>query len=68
MKSVGLNVAADAAAQLCYFTMPGGLVVILGDDPGHLSSQNEQDNRPFFKASIFRCWSHPPPRRPRTTL
>ncbi|MFH0957432.1 MAG: thiamine pyrophosphate-dependent enzyme [Pseudomonadota bacterium] len=45
MKSVGLNVAADTAVQLSYMTMPGGLVVILGDDPGHLSSQNEQDNR-----------------------
>ena len=53
MKSVGLNVASDAAAQLCYFTMPGGFVGILGDDPGHLSSQNEQDNRPFLKAAYL---------------
>ena len=53
MKSVGLNVASDAAAQLCYFTMPGGLVVILGDDPGHLSSQNEQDNRPFLRTAYL---------------
>ena len=48
MKSVGLNVAADTAVQLSMMTMPGGLVVILGDDPGPLSSQNEQDNRHFI--------------------
>jgi len=45
MKSVGLNVASDSFVQLSLFTMPGGLVVILGDDPGPHSSQNEQDNR-----------------------
>ncbi|MGA8830892.1 MAG: hypothetical protein WB554_04745, partial [Desulfomonilaceae bacterium] len=49
MKSVGLNVAADSAVQLSYLTMPGGLVVILGDDPGYLSSQNEQDNRHYAR-------------------
>ncbi|MCL5126610.1 MAG: thiamine pyrophosphate-dependent enzyme, partial [Deltaproteobacteria bacterium] len=49
MKSVGLNVAADSAVQLSYMTMPGGLVVILGDDPGYLSSQNEQDNRHYAR-------------------
>ncbi len=49
MKSVGLNVAADSAVQLSYLTMSGGLVVILGDDPGHLSSQNEQDNRYYAR-------------------
>ena len=49
MKSVGLNVAADSFVQLSMYTMPGGLVVILGDDPGPHSSQNEQDNRHFAK-------------------
>lgn len=49
MKSVGLNVASDTAVQLSYLSMPGGLVVILGDDPGHLSSQNEQDNRYYAR-------------------
>ncbi len=53
MKSVGLNVAADTAVQLAYMTMPGGLVVILGDDPGHLSSQNEQDNRYYARISYI---------------
>ncbi|MGC9778377.1 MAG: 4Fe-4S binding protein [Candidatus Heimdallarchaeota archaeon] len=49
MKSVGLNVAADSFVQLSLFTIPGGLVVILGDDPGPHSSQNEQDNRHYAK-------------------
>ncbi|MCF2142418.1 MAG: indolepyruvate ferredoxin oxidoreductase subunit alpha [Candidatus Heimdallarchaeota archaeon] len=49
MKSVGLNVAADSFVQLSMFTMPGGLVVILGDDPGPHSSQNEQDNRYYTR-------------------
>jgi len=49
MKSVGLNVAADSFVQLSLFTMPGGLVVILGDDPGPHSSQNEQDNRHYAR-------------------
>lgn len=45
MKSVGLNVASDSFVQLSKFTLPGGFLVILGDDPGPHSSQNEQDNR-----------------------
>ncbi|MEA2070910.1 MAG: thiamine pyrophosphate-dependent enzyme [Asgard group archaeon] len=49
MKSVGLNVAADSFIQLSKFTIPGGLVVLLGDDPGPHSSQNEQDNRHYTK-------------------
>ncbi|MBU1239831.1 indolepyruvate ferredoxin oxidoreductase, partial [Myxococcota bacterium] len=44
-KSVGLNVAADTFVQLSHMRLKGGLVVIIGDDPGANSSQNEQDNR-----------------------
>ncbi len=44
-KSVGLNVASDALIQLSMLELMGGLVVVLGDDPGANSSQNEQDNR-----------------------
>ncbi|MEJ2662005.1 MAG: thiamine pyrophosphate-dependent enzyme, partial [Desulfobacteraceae bacterium] len=44
-KSVGLNVAADTFVQLSLMTIIGGLVIVLGDDPGANSSQNEQDNR-----------------------
>lgn len=44
-KSVGLNVAADSFVQLPLMDIPGGMVIVLGDDPGVNSSQNEQDNR-----------------------
>ena len=44
-KSVGLNVAADTFVQLGLMNIIGGMVVVLGDDPGANSSQNEQDNR-----------------------
>lgn len=44
-KSVGLNVAADTFVQLNLMNIIGGMVVVLGDDPGANSSQNEQDNR-----------------------
>ena len=44
-KSVGLNVAADTFVQLSLMKIIGGMVVVLGDDPGANSSQNEQDNR-----------------------
>ncbi|MBN1242073.1 MAG: 4Fe-4S binding protein [Spirochaetales bacterium] len=48
-KSVGLNVAADSFVQLSLMDIPGGLVVVLGDDPGANSSQNEQDNRHYAR-------------------
>jgi len=44
-KSVGLNVALDTFVQLNHMDLSGGMVVVLGDDPGAHSSQNEQDNR-----------------------
>lgn len=50
-KSVGLNVAADTFVQLSLMDIPGGMVVVLGDDPGANSSQNEQDNRHFAHMS-----------------
>lgn len=50
-KSVGLNVAADSFVQLSLMDIPGGMVVVLGDDPGANSSQNEQDNRHYAKLS-----------------
>ena len=52
-KSVGLNVAADSLVQLGLMNLTGGLVVILGDDPGANSSQNEQDNRHFARMSYI---------------
>jgi indolepyruvate ferredoxin oxidoreductase alpha subunit len=50
-KSVGLNVAADTFVQLNLMNIIGGMVVILGDDPGANSSQNEQDNRHYAQLS-----------------
>lgn len=49
MKHVGLNVAADPLFTSAYIGMPGGLVILTGDDPGCHSSQNEQDNRQYAR-------------------
>ena len=46
-KSVGLNVASDSFVQLSLLELKGGMVILLGDDPGANSSQNEQDNRHY---------------------
>jgi indolepyruvate ferredoxin oxidoreductase, alpha subunit len=48
-KSVGLNVASDALFQVALLNVIGGMVVVLGDDPGANSSQNEQDNRHYAR-------------------
>ncbi len=45
MKHVGLNVAADALMSQTYIGAHAGLVIVVADDPGIHSSQNEQDTR-----------------------
>ncbi|MDR1060271.1 MAG: indolepyruvate ferredoxin oxidoreductase subunit alpha [Clostridiales bacterium] len=45
MKHVGLNVAADPLFTASYTGVCAGLVVVVADDPGQHSSQNEQDSR-----------------------
>ena len=45
MKHVGLNVAADPLFTVAYTGINAGLVVVVADDPGMFSSQNEQDSR-----------------------
>ena len=45
MKHAGLNVASDPLMTASYARVKGGLVVVLADDPGRHSSQNEQDSR-----------------------
>ncbi len=47
MKHVGLNVAADALMSQTYIGVNGGLVIVVADDPGLHSSQNEQDTRVY---------------------
>ncbi|MDR3037538.1 MAG: hypothetical protein LBU31_03930, partial [Coriobacteriales bacterium] len=47
MKQVGLNVASDALMSLPYLGVKGGLVLVVADDPGPISSQTEQDTRQF---------------------
>ena len=49
MKHVGLNVAADPLMTLSYLGIKGGLVVVVADDPGMHSSQNEQDTRHYAR-------------------
>ena len=45
MKHVGLNVAADPLYTMSYTGVNAGLVIVVADDPGMHSSQNEQDSR-----------------------
>jgi indolepyruvate ferredoxin oxidoreductase alpha subunit len=45
MKHVGLNVAADPFINSALTGVNGGIVLIVADDPGMHSSQNEQDSR-----------------------
>ncbi len=51
MKHVGLNVAADPLFTAAYIGVSGGLVVVVADDPGLYSSQNEQDTRAVARAA-----------------
>jgi indolepyruvate ferredoxin oxidoreductase alpha subunit len=44
-KSVGLNVMVDPLMALNLTPVNGGLVILLGDDPGGYGSQNDQDSR-----------------------
>lgn len=47
LKSVGMNVALDTLMVLNMTGVHGGLVIVMGDDPGAWGSQNEQDTRPL---------------------
>jgi len=44
-KSVGMNVMLDPLMCLNLTGVHGGLVILLGDDPGAYGSQNDQDTR-----------------------
>lgn len=51
MKHVGLNVAADPLFTSSYTGVNAGMVIVVADDPGMHSSQNEQDSRHYAQAS-----------------
>lgn len=51
MKHVGLNVAADPLFTAAYTGVNGGLVIVVADDPGMHSSQNEQDSRYYARSA-----------------
>lgn len=56
MKQVGLNVASDPLMSLAYVGVKGGMVVVVADDPGPISSQTEQDTRHFAAFSKLPCF------------
>ena len=51
MKHVGLNVAADPLFTASYTGINAGMVILVADDAGMHSSQNEQDSRHYAKAA-----------------
>lgn len=56
MKQVGLNVASDPLLSLEYVGIKGGMVILVADDPGPISSQTEQDTRHFSRFSKLPCF------------
>ena len=56
MKQVGLNVASDPLMSLEYVGVKGGMVILVADDPGPISSQTEQDTRHFSRFSKLPCF------------
>jgi indolepyruvate ferredoxin oxidoreductase alpha subunit len=56
MKHVGLNVAADPFMNSAITGANGGLVVVVADDPGMHSSQNEQDSRFYAEFAKVFCF------------
>lgn len=56
MKQVGLNVASDPLMSLEYIGVKGGMVILVADDPGPVSSQTEQDTRHFAAFSKVPCF------------
>jgi indolepyruvate ferredoxin oxidoreductase alpha subunit len=47
VKNVGMNAIVDPLMTLALTPVHGGLVILLGDDPGGYGSQNDQDTRPL---------------------
>ncbi len=51
LKHIGLNIAADPIISSAYSGVNAGMVIAAVDDPGMLSSINEQDTRHFARAA-----------------
>ena len=51
MKHVGLNVASDPVYTFAYTGVNGGCCIVVADDPGLASSQNEQDTRMIARSA-----------------
>ena len=51
MKHVGMNVAADPLFTISYTGVNAGMVIVVADDAGMHSSQNEQDSRHYARAA-----------------
>ncbi|MBQ3093584.1 MAG: indolepyruvate ferredoxin oxidoreductase subunit alpha [Clostridia bacterium] len=47
MKHVGMNVAADPLFTIAYTGVNAGMLIVVADDAGMHSSQNEQDSRHY---------------------
>ncbi|MCP4898954.1 MAG: hypothetical protein GY906_18440 [bacterium] len=47
VKSVGMNLTLDPLMAANLTPVHGGLVILVGDDPGGYGSQNDQDTRPL---------------------
>ena len=56
MKHVGLNVAADPFVNSALLKINGGLVIVVADDPGMHSSQDEQDSRFYADFAKVPCF------------
>ncbi len=56
MKQMGLNVASDPLMCVEYIGVKGGMVVLVADDPGPISSQTEQDTRHYAAFSKVPCF------------
>jgi indolepyruvate ferredoxin oxidoreductase, alpha subunit len=53
MKHVGVNICADPLMTFTFSRLNGPLVIAVGDDPGQISSQNEQDSRMWAEYGLM---------------
>ncbi len=61
VKGVGMNVLIDPLMTLNLTDLNGGMIILVGDDPGAYGSQNDQDSRPVAHLIELPMWE---PARP----